>query len=231
MRLAAYLRVSTDRQAEEGLGLDVQEQAITKWAKTNRHTIVSWHRDEGVSGSNGVDGRPGLLDALNAIESGEATGVVVHNLDRLARTLTVQESVLALVWSHGGSAHAVNLGEVQRDDPDDPYRTAMRQMAGVFAQLERAMIVKRMRDGRRRKRQLGGYAGDGPPPYGYACEDGQLVPVPSEQATLKAIRKLRKQGRTLRQIADCLNSDQVAPPRGDTWHPPTVSRILARSGR
>lgn len=115
MRLAAYLRVSTDRQAEEGLGLEVQEQAIKKWARSNRHTIVSWHRDEGVSGSNGVDDRPGLLDALNDLESGDATGVVVHNLDRLARTLTVQESVLALIWAHGGSAFAVNLGEIQRD--------------------------------------------------------------------------------------------------------------------
>src|SRR4051794_33589968 len=52
MRVVAYLRVSTDRQAEEGLGFDVQEQAIRAWAKHGGHRVVAWTRDEGVSGSN-----------------------------------------------------------------------------------------------------------------------------------------------------------------------------------
>jgi DNA invertase Pin-like site-specific DNA recombinase len=37
VKLVAYLRVSTDRQAEEGLGLEVQEQAIRTWARANDH--------------------------------------------------------------------------------------------------------------------------------------------------------------------------------------------------
>ncbi len=37
-------------------------------------------------------------------------------------------------------------------------RTAIRQMMGVFAQLERATIVRRMKDGRETKAQNGGYA-------------------------------------------------------------------------
>ena len=56
-------------------------------------------------------------------------GVVVYNLDRLARKLTVQEGVLATVWDRGGSVFSLgDGGEVQQDDPDDPMRTAMRQM-------------------------------------------------------------------------------------------------------
>src|SRR5436190_1749852 len=55
MKLAAYLRVSTDKQAEEGLGLEVQEEGIASWAADYGHRIVAWHRDEGQSGSNGLD--------------------------------------------------------------------------------------------------------------------------------------------------------------------------------
>ena len=39
MRLVAYVRVSTDRQAEEGLGIPIQEQAVTEWAKRNGHRL------------------------------------------------------------------------------------------------------------------------------------------------------------------------------------------------
>jgi hypothetical protein len=40
MDLVAYLRVPTDREAERGLGLEVQEQSIREWARQNKHRIV-----------------------------------------------------------------------------------------------------------------------------------------------------------------------------------------------
>lgn len=70
MKVVGYLRVSTDRQAEEGLGLEVQEQAIRSWAEDHGHHLIGMTRDEGISGSNGIDTRIGLADALE----GDATG-------------------------------------------------------------------------------------------------------------------------------------------------------------
>src|SRR4051795_4488237 len=96
-RVVGYLRVSTDKQAERGLGLDVQHRAVERWAKTRMHTLVDILRDEGVSGSNGLDTREGLADALAMLRSGEVDGVIVYRLDRLARDLIVQEQVLAEV--------------------------------------------------------------------------------------------------------------------------------------
>ena len=52
--LVAYLRVSTETQLD-GLGLDVQRKSIRQWARANRHRVVLWTSDEGVSGSNGLD--------------------------------------------------------------------------------------------------------------------------------------------------------------------------------
>ncbi len=227
--LIGYVRVSTDRQAEEGLGLDVQEGAIRAWCGAQGHALLVIHRDEGVSGTKDVEHRPGLANALAAVED-LAEGLVVHKLDRLARSLSVQEAVLAQVWKHGGRVFAADSGEVLRDDPDDPMRTAMRQMAGVFAQLERAMIAARMRAGRRLKASRGGYA-HGAPRYGFRAEDKELVPDGTEQATVARIVELRSQEPplSLRQIAATLEAEGRRPKRGERWHPKVLARILARA--
>jgi DNA invertase Pin-like site-specific DNA recombinase len=235
MKLVAYLRVSTDRQAEEGTGLDVQERAIRRWAKAEGHRIVEWARDEGVSGSNGLDTRRGLLDALTAIEDGRAAGLVVYRLDRLARNLTVQEGTLAKLWGLDATVYSVDIGEVPKDDPDDPMRTAVRQMVGVFAQLERGMIAARMRSGRRSARTGGHYAGDGAPPYGWRSVDDpdakgrkMLVEDTDEQKVIERVVALRRDGLSLRDIADVLALEGHEPRRG-RWHPTTVGRIIERS--
>jgi DNA invertase Pin-like site-specific DNA recombinase len=229
MKLVAYLRVSTERQAEEGLGLDVQARAIRRWARDNDHHVVLVTRDEGLSGSNGIDTRVGLHDALAAVKHLIADGLVVYRLDRLARKLTVQEATLAKVWDLGGTVFAVDLGEIPRDDPDDPMKTALRQMVGVFAQLERGMIAARLRSGRVLKAERGGYAGFGSPPYGTRAIDGELASDPVEQAAIERALTLRASGTSLRAIAEILMTEGYLPRRSDRWHPETLRRMLSRT--
>jgi DNA invertase Pin-like site-specific DNA recombinase len=103
---------------------------------------------------------------LTLIEKQSVDGLVVARLDRLARTLTVQEAVLAHVWKHGGKVFSCDVGEVFEDDPSDPMRTFVRQVMGAAAQLERGMIAARMRAGRERKAEKGGSAYGAPPTAG-----------------------------------------------------------------
>ncbi len=227
MKLAAYVRVSTDSQVDDGQGLDLQRQAISRWAKANGHRIVRWCSDEGVSGTIDAADREGLGGVLEALERGEAAGLVVARLDRLARKLHIQEAALAHVWNAGASAFTVDSGEVLRDDPDDPMRTAMRQMIGVFAELERSMIAKRMRDGRKMKAERGGYA-HGAPAFGYRADKRCLVPDASEQATLERIRSLYIAGFSLREISATLTQEGYRPKRSERWHPESLRRIISR---
>ncbi len=83
MRIAGYLRVSTDEQAT---GLRAQEALIHQEAERRGWAIVEVHRDVGVSGRR-LDGRLGLSEALRTIEGGEADALVVAKLDRLSRSL------------------------------------------------------------------------------------------------------------------------------------------------
>lgn len=226
--LVGYVRVSTERQADEGFGLDVQRQGISRWARANEARIAVILGDEGISGAVGVEGRPALAEALAMVACGAVAGVVVARLDRLARTLAVQEAALAQVWKHGGKVFAADLGEVLQDDPDDPMRTAMRQMMGVFAQLERSMIAARLRAGRRMKAERGGYA-YGSPGFGYRALDGVLVEDPSEQACIARVRELHGEGQSLRAIAAALAVEGFKPKRGERWHPSAIARLVSRT--
>lgn len=231
MKLAAYLRVSTDAQAEHGLGVSVQRETIEKWARKHGHKIVLWAADEGVSGSNGLDGRDALPEALAALREGVAAGLVVYRLDRLARDLVLQEQLLSELRKMGAEVFSTAAGEQDYlvDDPDDPSRKLIRQILGAVNEYERAMIRLRLRSGRRRKHTQGGYAYGGPP-YGWQAHDRELVPVPAEQAVIARIVELRAQGSSLRQIAATLAAEGHPPRRGDTWRPNVLAAILTRAG-
>lgn len=229
MRVVGYLRVSTDRQAEEGLGLAVQEQSIRSWARAEGHSITSMYRDEGLSGSNGIETRVGLGGALNALRDAKAEGLVVYRLDRLARDLVLQEQLLAEVRRMGGRVFSTSLAETGYldDDPDDPSRKLIRQVLGAVSEYERSMITLRLRSGRSRKAQEGGYAG-GRPPLGFRAEGRELVRDEQEQAAIERIMDLHAAGASLRSIAQTLSTEGFATRRGGQWHSMTVGRVLER---
>jgi DNA invertase Pin-like site-specific DNA recombinase len=133
MKVVAYLRVSTDKQADEGLGLDVQRAAVWKWARAEGHRIVGEFVDQSVSGSNGIENREALPDALGALRDGRAHAIVVYRLDRLARDLVLQEQLLAEVRRLGVDVFSTSGGESAYlvDDPDDPSCRLIRQILGA----------------------------------------------------------------------------------------------------
>ncbi|MCY4067516.1 MAG: recombinase family protein [Acidimicrobiaceae bacterium] len=50
-RTLAYLRCSTDEQAESGLGLDAQRRAVEMWAAATGHDSIEYASENGLSGS------------------------------------------------------------------------------------------------------------------------------------------------------------------------------------
>ena len=230
MRIVGYVRVSTDRQADAGAGLDVQRRAVRAWCRAEGHRLVTVLADEGVSGT--LSDRPALAEALALLRDRSARGLVVHRLDRLARDLVLQEQLLAECM--GAVVASTSAGEdpYLRDDPADPSRRLIRQVLGAVADYERAMIGLRLAAGRRHKAASGGYA-FGAPPFGYRAERSELVPHAGEQEALALIAELHAAqvagGRTsVREIAAALSAAGHRPRRGGTWHPGVVARIVGR---
>jgi DNA invertase Pin-like site-specific DNA recombinase len=141
----------------------------------------------------------------------------------------LQEQLLAEVRRLGAELFSTSAAEgaYLLDDPDDPSRKLIRQILGAVSEYKRGMIGLRLRSGRRRKAERGGYA-FGAPPFGYAAHDGQLVEEPHEQATLVHMGALRDEGASLRAIAQDLEAADVRPRRGTRWHPAVLARILER---
>jgi DNA invertase Pin-like site-specific DNA recombinase len=162
------------------------------------------------------------------VADGEGEALVTYNLTRLARSLAIQEAGLAHVWRAGERVFALDQGEVQPDDPDDPMRRALRQMVGVFSELEKNMIAARLRAARRLKASQGGYAGAGSPPLGFSAEHGELVANPAEQAAVARIGELRASGASIRTICAALTAEGHRPKRSARWHPEMIRRVLAR---
>jgi DNA invertase Pin-like site-specific DNA recombinase len=222
VKVVGYVRVSTERQADEGMGLDLQEAAIRDYCQTNGHRLVEVFTDEGISGA--LSERPGLGAALALLEQAGADGLVVYRLDRLARSLIHQETVVERLASRGRRVLSVSEADV---DGEDPTRVLVRQVLGAIAQYERALIVARMKAGRTAKAARGGYAG-GAPPYGRRAVRRELRDDPKELKAVERVCQLRADGRSLRQIAAALTAEGFTPKRGLRWHPNTIRRILNR---
>jgi DNA invertase Pin-like site-specific DNA recombinase len=217
MKAVAYIRVSTKGQADKD-GPERQARAISHYCGVAGLRLTDTFTDE-VSGT--ITDRPALSELIAA----KPTIVVIERLDRLARTLTTQEAILDILWHHGIQVHAADPGAlVDPDDPDDPMRTALRQIQGVIAQLNRSLALRNMNAGKQAKREAGGYTG-GTPAYGYQLHEGSIIPNPTEQRTIARAHELRDMGMSLRSIGAALTSEGYEP-RGRRWYPPSVASVL-----
>jgi DNA invertase Pin-like site-specific DNA recombinase len=235
LRLVMLLRVSTAGQLD-GYGLEAQEKDCRKWARTTGPAlggvrIVKVCTDGGITGKAGDDERPGLTEALQLLAAGEADGLLAPNLDRIARQLTQQEAILSVVWAHGVRAFTADRGEHLPDDDDDPMRTFVRQVMGAAAQLERGLIAKRLRGGRKTKAANGGYA-HGAPAYGQKAVNKELTVDSGEAEVLEQMRRWHEEeALSIRGICERLNTAGIPSKRGSKWHPTTVARLLSPEAR
>lgn len=221
MKIIAYIRVSTDKQAELGLGLDVQRQAIAAWARQHGHMITAWHSDEGISGSDGLDRQVGLAEAFRTLERGDANALVIHRMDRLANKLASQ-----LAWTEQLERSGCRVISVTEPDIGaDEVRTLVRQVLGAVAEYNRALIVRNTQAGRALKHERGGFA-YGSPSYGWKAEGRELVPVPAEQAVLARMRQLHEDGVSWAAIAAQLNAEGIPAKQGGRWHGKTIQRLI-----
>ena len=151
----AYMRTSSAVNVGEGKDSERrQREAIEAFARHSGHVVVEWFNDPAVSGADPIDTRPGFRALLDRIVSNGVRTVVVEDASRFARTLMVQEAGIATLAGLG--VRVLTSRGDDLTDSDDEMRVAMRQIAGVFSQLEKTRLVKKLRGARQRKRQATG---------------------------------------------------------------------------
>lgn len=224
MRAIGYLRVSTDEQAQSGLGLEAQRAALASVARRLELELVAVHADEGLSGSLPPHERPGLMSAIAELARGDV--LVVAKRDRLGRDrLEVGLLERALAKKKIRVVSAAGEGT----ESDDPSAQLQRGIVDLFAEHERLMIGARTKSALRAKRERGFRAGA--VPFGYrALATGQLLEDLEEQVALELMRQLRGAGVPFRRIAREL-ARRCFQPRGRAWHPGGVKSILDTDAR
>jgi len=198
-----YLRVSTDEQADSGLGIEAQRASITAAAARLGLHLREVFTDAGVSGSLPLADRPALLQAVTALHRGDV--LLVAKRDRLGRDLLEVAMIERLVKKkRARSLSAAGEGT----ENDEPANIMFRFLIDAFAEYERLMTAARTKAGLAAKRAKGERAGT--LPFGYQLAEGsrqRLAPAPIEQRLMARVRELSALGRSLRQNAETLNAE------------------------
>ena len=158
----AYLRVSGKGQVKGG-GFPRQLKAIREHAKAHGIRVVKIYREEGVSGTKDLENRPALLEMMQALHGNGVKLVLIEKLDRLARDLMIQETIIGDLRKYGFELVSVAEPDLCRDDPT---RKLMRQIFGAISEYEKTMIVIKLRGARQRKKARTGRC-EGRKPYGH----------------------------------------------------------------
>ena len=211
----AYLRVSGKGQIE-GDGFTRQLTKVKEYAAHHDMKIVKVFREEGVSGTTDLDNRPALVELLGALGASRTKLVLIEKLDRLARDLMVQETIIGDLRQSGYQLVSVSEPDLLQDDPS---RKMMRQIFGAIAEYEKAMIVAKLRGARQRRKARAGRC-EGRKPFGH---------FEGERETLQHMQALRGEGLGFDRIAERLNAEGYSGRAGGRWRGFVVNRILSRS--
>jgi site-specific DNA recombinase len=191
MRVAIYIRVSTDEQAKEGYSLDAQEEKLEAFCFSQGWTIVKRYREEGQSAKD--TNRKKLKSLLKELDLFDV--VLVYKLDRLSRSVSDINQLL----------HTFDNNNVSFKSATEPYDTTTSQgklLINIFAslaQFEREQLSERVYMGMTKKASLGERNG-GKAPYGYKLEDGKLVIVEEEAKVVREMFRLYINGKGIRSI-------------------------------
>ena len=218
---AIYLRVSTQEQADSGLGLAAQEARCKGVCAAKGWPDAVIYKDDGISGTLGPDKRPGLGLMLAAIEAGTVNAVIVLDLSRLGRNV----QLIAGMIEDFEDRDVAFVSCKENFDTSTAMGKAMVNLVAVFGQLERDLTAERTVAALEERGKLYGYK-SGKLPLGY-CRAGETIQIEETQARLvRSVFEHRTAGASMRSIADMLNEQPHSPGAPLRWYASTVKVIL-----
>ena len=211
MKAIIYLRVSTEEQGESGLGLSSGEANAREYCERQGIQILDIVRE--VKSGKNTTKRPLLNATIDRLKAGEAELLISPNVSRLARSVIdlckMQETAKA-------SGFRILLLDNPELDLNTPNGKMVFQFLGVMAEWEREIISDRTKKALSAKKARGEKLG----------RTSTLAP-----STATIIRNLRKDGLSLRLVANELNLMNVPTGQGGVrWYGSSVRKVLIANG-
>jgi DNA invertase Pin-like site-specific DNA recombinase len=218
VQAVAYIRTSSASNVGADKDSDKrQRHAIEAFAKRAGLALVGEFSDPGVSGADPIETRPGFSALLDHIEGNGVRTVIVEDASRFARELVTQELGIIALIKRG--VRVLTAGGDDLTDSTDPSRKMMRQIAGSFAEYEKARLVAKLKAARERKRERTG-----------KCEGrrswAEINPELVHQAKRLRRRSPKGHQRSLRKVAAELAKLGFVNERGNVFSAASIRSLL-----
>ncbi|MFH1613471.1 MAG: recombinase family protein [Planctomycetota bacterium] len=170
--------------------------------------------------------RPEFIHMVEDLLSNSCRTIIIECMDRFGRRSVVSEQLLALLIRKGIAMISAMTGQNITEDvqnEDDPWKKFIVQIQNNIAELDKRLLVCKLRKAREAKKAKTGRC-EGRKPYGY---------YPGEEHAMKRIRQLYRKPRGgqrmgFRVIARQLNKERISTRSGAPWSDTQVRVILAR---
>lgn len=195
MRAGIYKRVSVIKTTVDGTSLDVQQERLESYAKSQGWDVTAVYEDAGISAKD--TNRPDLQRMLKDAENGKLDVILVYKLDRLSRSVSDFHRLSTFLDIHKVALVSVS----QHLDTTSPTGRLLRNILVDFANFERELITERVVDNKNHRAAEGKLNG-GMAPYGYILVNKKAVIVPEEAIKVREVYSLYLNGRTsMRNVA------------------------------
>jgi site-specific DNA recombinase len=144
----AYIRVSSQRQADEGVSLDAQKRRILDYANfknipLDEDDIII---ERGVSGGIPLWDRPKGRALKRKLSSGQYQHLISMKIDRLFRVTSDMLNTVDDLNDSGIDLHIVDMGG-QAIDTTTAIGRLFLTIVGAMAEMERGLISERTQEG------------------------------------------------------------------------------------
>lgn len=230
MPYCLYLRKSrADLEAEargEGETLARHEKILLELARKMKLNITQIHR-EIVSGET-ISSRPIMQQLLYEVEQGMWKGVLVVEVERLARGDTIDQGIVAQAFKYSNTKI---ITPMKVYDPSNEFDEEYFEFGLFMSRREYKTINRRLQRGRLESVKEGKYVGN-IPPFGYKRvklekEKGfTLEPDPEQAPIVKLIFEWYTSGIGVARIVRKLNEMKIPTAKGGDWVNSTVQGML-----
>ncbi|MEM4709829.1 MAG: recombinase family protein [Candidatus Diapherotrites archaeon] len=225
MRQAVIVaRVSTNKQEDDGVGLEVQVADCKRFAESNGFKVYKVLQ-ESISGTTDYDERESIREVIDLLERKVITDVIFHRVNRIGRERIIIENIIKKIYSLGGF---ISIVEKNRT-----YTNAKEAIKHLFwdntiSEYVRTEIIEQTNSGKRLAFESGSWFVK--PIFGYRMVRINKITVPKihdeEAKIVKLIFKMFIEEQSYRNIARNLNQKKIRTRSNKEWTTRAISDVI-----
>lgn len=214
MRVALYIRVSTEEQNLNGLSLPAQRLALTEYAQRNGYLIVDCYADEGISARKSMKHRSALLRLLEDVKQDKIDMILVTKLDRWFRNIADYNTTEAILEAH--NCYWKTIFENYDTSTANGQMVINIMLSVNQAECDRTSErIKAVFDYKRAKGEvISGMMA----PYGYTVRDGKIIKDPETRCIVEDAYRIYFDTFSIRKVLSAINESYADHPNKPSYN-------------